>query len=43
VLRGHEGSPLVVDGVMYIHTPFPNNIYAMNLEKYQPQLYLQKP
>jgi glucose dehydrogenase len=32
VLRGHEGSPLVVDGVMYIHTPFPNNIYAMNLD-----------
>src|SRR5262245_16146231 len=26
VLRGHEGSPLVVGDVMYVHTPFPNNI-----------------
>src|ERR1700693_5198342 len=24
VLRGHEGSPLVVDGTMYLHSPFPN-------------------
>ncbi|WP_096786072.1 methanol/ethanol family PQQ-dependent dehydrogenase [Rhodobacter sp. CZR27] len=31
VLRGHEGSPLVVDGVMYVHTPFPNNVYALDL------------
>lgn len=33
VLRGHEGSPLVVDGVMYVHTPFPNNVYALDLNK----------
>jgi PQQ-dependent dehydrogenase (methanol/ethanol family) len=33
VLRGHEGSPLVVDGVMYLHTPFPNNVYALDLKK----------
>jgi glucose dehydrogenase len=26
VLRGHEGSPLVVNGTMYIHTPFPNKV-----------------
>ncbi|MCK0198782.1 methanol/ethanol family PQQ-dependent dehydrogenase [Ancylobacter sp. 6x-1] len=32
VLRGHEGSPLVVDGVMYVHTPFPNNVYALDLD-----------
>ena len=32
VLRGHEGSPLVVDGVMYLHTPFPNNVYALDLK-----------
>src|SRR5215813_559700 len=24
VLRGHEGGPLVIGDVMYIHTPFPN-------------------
>ncbi|CAA0107430.1 Methanol dehydrogenase [cytochrome c] subunit 1 [Starkeya nomas] len=44
VLRGHEGSPLVVDGVMYVHTPFPNVVYALDLDndgrilwKYEPQ------
>ncbi len=26
VLRGHEGSPLVVGDIMYIHTPFPNKV-----------------
>ncbi len=25
VLRGHEGAPLVIGDVMYLHTPFPNN------------------
>ena len=29
VLRGHEGSPLVIDGMMYIHTPFPNKVFAI--------------
>ncbi|MCL1962629.1 MAG: methanol/ethanol family PQQ-dependent dehydrogenase [Desulfovibrionaceae bacterium] len=43
VLRGHEGSPLVVDGVMYIHTPFPNKVMAVDLQthetvwKYEPK------
>jgi glucose dehydrogenase len=32
VLRGHEGSPLVIDGMMYIHTPFPNKVYAVNVD-----------
>lgn len=32
VLRGHEGAPLVVDGVMYVHTPFPNVVYALDLD-----------
>ena len=32
VLRGHEGSPLVIDGTMYIHTPFPNKVFALNLD-----------
>ena len=31
VLRGHEGSPLVVGDTMYVHTPFPNNVYALDL------------
>ncbi|HVW70685.1 MAG TPA: methanol/ethanol family PQQ-dependent dehydrogenase [Steroidobacteraceae bacterium] len=43
VLRGHEGSPLVIGDTMYIHTPFPNNVYAINLRdqtyrwKYEPK------
>lgn len=31
VLRGHEGSPLVVGDIMYVHTPFPNTVYALDL------------
>ena len=31
VLRGHEGSPLVIGDIMYVHTPFPNNVYALDL------------
>jgi len=31
VLRGHEGAPLVIGDVMYVHTPFPNNVYALDL------------
>lgn len=45
VLRGHEGSPLVVDGTMYLVTPFPNYVYALDLDKegavkwkYQPRM-----
>ncbi len=32
VLRGHEGSPLVIGDMMYIHTPFPNNVFAVDLK-----------
>jgi len=32
VLRGHEGSPLVVGDTMYLHTPFPNNVFAIELD-----------
>jgi PQQ-dependent dehydrogenase (methanol/ethanol family) len=32
VLRGHEGSPLVVNGTMYLHTPFPNKVFAIDLD-----------
>jgi lanthanide-dependent methanol dehydrogenase len=44
VLRGHEGGPLVIGNVMYVHTPFPNNVYALDLNdngkilwKYEPK------
>jgi alcohol dehydrogenase (cytochrome c) len=44
VLRGHEGAPLVIGDVMYVHTPFPNNVYALDLKnagrilwKYEPK------
>jgi PQQ-dependent dehydrogenase (methanol/ethanol family) len=44
VLRGHEGGPLVIDGVMYVHAPFPNTVYALDLNndgrilwKYEPR------
>lgn len=33
VLRGHEGSPLVIGNMMYVHTPFPNNVFALDLDK----------
>ncbi|EMR12666.1 methanol dehydrogenase large subunit protein [Methylophaga lonarensis MPL] len=34
VLRGHEGNALVIDGTMYVHTPFPNIVYALDLNNY---------
>ncbi|AFJ02556.1 Methanol dehydrogenase large subunit protein [Methylophaga frappieri] len=43
VLRGHEGNALVMDGTMYVHTPFPNIVFALDLNndgaikwKYEP-------
>jgi len=33
VLRGHEGEPLVVGNTMFVHTPFPNIVYALDLSK----------
>ena len=35
VNRGHEGSPIVVGNMMYVHTAFPNNIYALDLNDNQ--------
>jgi PQQ-dependent dehydrogenase (methanol/ethanol family) len=35
VNRGHEGSPVVVGHMMYVHTAFPNNIYALDLNDNQ--------
>src|SRR4030088_2612060 len=31
VLRGHEGGPLILGNLMYVHTPFPNKVYALDL------------
>ena len=33
VLRGHEGGPLIIGNMMYVHTPFPNKVYAMDLSQ----------
>jgi len=32
-LRAHEGNPLVVGSVMFVHSPFPNTVYALDLAK----------
>jgi PQQ-dependent dehydrogenase (methanol/ethanol family) len=44
VLRGHEGGPLIIGNIMYVHTPFPNKVYALDLSqenkivwKYEPK------
>ncbi|UXN57357.1 lanthanide-dependent methanol dehydrogenase XoxF5 [Phyllobacterium zundukense] len=44
VLRGHEGGPLIVGDVMYVHAPFPNTVFALDLNndgkilwKYEPK------
>ena len=31
VLRGHEAAPIVADGAMYVVTPWPNYLYALDL------------
>ena len=33
VLRGQEAAPLVVNGTMYVVTPYPNTVYALDLTK----------
>ncbi len=43
VLNGHEGGPLVVDGIMYVHSPFPNNIFALDLNEPDKILWEYKP
>jgi lanthanide-dependent methanol dehydrogenase len=43
VLRGHEGAPLVVGDVMYLHTAFPNNVYALDLKNEAKILWSYKP
>ncbi|MCP4487418.1 MAG: methanol/ethanol family PQQ-dependent dehydrogenase [Gammaproteobacteria bacterium] len=31
VLRGHEGGPLIIGDTMFLHSPFPNRVYSMDL------------
>jgi PQQ-dependent dehydrogenase (methanol/ethanol family) len=31
VLRGHEGGPLVIGDTLYVHSAFPNKVFAINL------------
>ena len=33
VLRGHEAAPVVVGDTMYVVTPYPNHLYALDLSK----------
>jgi glucose dehydrogenase len=33
VLRGHEAAPIVADNTMFIVTPYPNLVYALDLTK----------
>jgi lanthanide-dependent methanol dehydrogenase len=44
VLRGHEGGPLIIGDVMYVHSPYPNTVFALDLNndgkilwKYEPK------
>ncbi|WP_139015794.1 methanol/ethanol family PQQ-dependent dehydrogenase [Ensifer aridi] len=43
VLRGHEGGPLVIGDVMYVHTPFPNIVYALDLKNEGRMLWKYEP
>jgi PQQ-dependent dehydrogenase (methanol/ethanol family) len=42
-LRGHEGGPLVIGDVMYLHTPFPDDVYALDLNNDGAVLWSYKP
>ena len=33
LLRAHEGNPLVIGSVMYVHSPFPNAVFALDLSR----------
>ncbi len=43
VLNGHEGAPLVINGKMYINTPFPNSVFALELDRPGKILWQYKP
>jgi len=47
--RGHEAAPIVVDSMMYVTTPFPNVLFALDVTsgtikwKYEPQPEMAAP
>ncbi|WP_045837941.1 methanol/ethanol family PQQ-dependent dehydrogenase [Hyphomicrobium sp. 99] len=43
VLRGHEGGPLVVGDTMYLHSAFPNIVFALNLADEQKIIWKYTP
>jgi lanthanide-dependent methanol dehydrogenase len=43
VLRGHEGQPLVVGDTMYLVSPFPNTVYALDLNNNERILWQYTP
>jgi methanol dehydrogenase (cytochrome c) subunit 1 len=43
LLNGHEGAPLVVNGIMYVHTSFPNYTFALDLNDPTRILWQHKP
>ena len=43
VLRGHEGSPLVIGNMMYVHAPFPNTVFALDLDQNQKIVWKYSP
>jgi lanthanide-dependent methanol dehydrogenase len=43
VLRGHEGGPLVIGNIMYVHSPFPNKVYALDLSQEQKIVWAYEP
>ncbi len=43
VLRGHEGQPLVIGNTMYLVGPFPNTVYALDLNDHERILWQYTP
>ncbi|MFD1702441.1 methanol/ethanol family PQQ-dependent dehydrogenase [Methylopila henanensis] len=43
VLHGHEGTPLVIGDRMYVHTPFPNITFALDLKEPGKIEWMDKP
>ena len=43
VLRGHEGGPLVVGDTMWLHSAFPNIVFALNLADEQKIIWKYEP
>jgi len=43
VLRGHEGGPLIIGDTMFVHTPFPNRVYAKDLTQEGRIMWMHEP